>query len=113
MRLWRRAADRVHEGIDVIALPEGVEGREGHADLGPERAEDELPAPGRVDGLYELGVLPGVDCGAVERRAVLEQFGELRNGRLLLAGCDVDGRVDDRHSERSGRLHGRDDVLAQ
>src|SRR5205807_9627387 len=29
-------------------------------DFGPERAEDELPAVGRVDGLDELGVLPGV-----------------------------------------------------
>ena len=43
----------------------------------------------------------------------LEQFGELGNGRLLLARCDVDGRVDDRHSERLDRPHGRDDVLAK
>jgi hypothetical protein len=41
--------------------------------------------PGRVDGLHELGVLPGVDRRAVERRVDLEQFGELRNRRLLLA----------------------------
>jgi len=44
-----------------------------------------LPAPRRVDRLHELGVLPRVDGRAVQRRAVLEQFGELRNGRLLLA----------------------------
>ena len=51
MRLDRGAADRVHDGIDLIALAQGVERCERHADLGPQRAEDELPAPGRVNGL--------------------------------------------------------------
>ena len=60
----------------------------------------------------ELGVLPRVDGRAVEWRVVFEQFGELGNGRLLLAGGDVDGRVDDRHSERLDGPDGRDDVLA-
>src|SRR5258705_13601008 len=62
VRLDRRAADRIHDGIDLVALAQGVERRERHADLGPQRAEDELPASGRLDGLNKLGVLPGVDC---------------------------------------------------
>src|SRR5215211_7343195 len=85
MGVERRAADRIDDGIDLVALAKRVEGRERHADLGPERAEDELPAPGRVNGLHELAVLPRVDSRAVERRAGLEQLGELGNGRLLLA----------------------------
>jgi hypothetical protein len=85
MGLRRRAADRVDDGIDLVALAKRVEGRERHADLGPERAEDELPPPGRVNGLHELAVLPGVDGRAVERGAVVEQLSELGNGRLLLA----------------------------
>src|SRR3954451_7050788 len=70
MGLERRAADRVDDGIDLVALAKGVEGGERHADLGPERAEDELPAARRANGLHELAVLPGVDGRAVERRAV-------------------------------------------
>ncbi len=85
VRFERRAADGVHDWIDLIALAKRVERRERHADLGPQRTEDEFPTPGRMDGLPELGVLPGVDARAVERRAVLEQLGELGNGRLLLA----------------------------
>src|SRR3954469_7990707 len=85
MGLERRAADRVDDGIDLVALAQRVEGGERHADLGPERAEDELASPSRANGLHELAVLPGVDGRAVERRAVPQQLGELGDGRLLLA----------------------------
>src|SRR6476660_1752777 len=37
--LHRRAADGVDNGIDLIALPQRVQGRERHADLGPKRTE--------------------------------------------------------------------------
>ena len=85
MCLERRAADRVDDGVHLVPVAQRVERGERHADLGPERAEDELPAPGRADCLHELRVLPGVHGGAVERRAALEQFGQLGNGGLLLS----------------------------
>ena len=113
MRLHGRAADRVDDGIDLVALPQRVDRSERHADLRPERAEDELAPAGGMHGGHEVPVLPRVDARAVDRRVVLEQLGQLGDGRLLLAGCDVDGRVDDRQPERLRGLDGRDDVLQQ
>ena len=76
------AADRVDDGIDVVALPQRVEGGERHADLGPEGAQDQLAPPGGAHGGEEFGVLPRVGRRPVDRRVVLEQFGELGHGRL-------------------------------
>ena len=56
--LGRGAADRVDDGIDLVPFAQRVERGEGHADFGPQGAEDELAAPGGVDGLDEFEVLP-------------------------------------------------------
>ena len=103
VRLQRRAADRVDDGIDLVAFAERVERREGHAHLRPQRAEDELPAPARPHRLHELDVLPGVDRGAVDRRIVRQELGELGQRRLRLTRGDIDRRVDNRHTERLHR----------
>ena len=79
------AADRVDDRVDVVALPQRVEGRERHADLGPERTEDQLAPPGGAHGGEEVGVLPRVERRPVDRRIVLEQLGELGDGRLPAA----------------------------
>ena len=76
MGLGRGAADRIDDGVDLIPFPQRVEGGEGHADLGPQGAEEELAAAGRADGLGEFEVLPGVDRSPVERLVVFEQVGE-------------------------------------
>jgi hypothetical protein len=64
--LWRGAADRVDDGVDLVSFAQRVERGEGHADLGPQGADDELAAPSGVDGLNELDVLPGVDRRPVQ-----------------------------------------------
>src|SRR6266436_920344 len=46
MRLEGGTADRIDDRIDVVTLPQRVERGEGHTNLRPERAEDEL-APAR------------------------------------------------------------------
>jgi hypothetical protein len=58
--LLARAPDSVDDGIDVVALPQRVEGRKRHADLRPERAQDQLASAGGTHGGEEVGVLPGV-----------------------------------------------------
>src|SRR3974377_1283845 len=58
------AADRVDHGVDLVSLAQRVERGEGHADFGPQGADDELAAAGRADGLEEFGVFPGVGGGA-------------------------------------------------
>src|SRR5580704_9624641 len=40
--LGRGAADRVDDGVDLVSFTQRVEGGEGHADFGPQGAEDEL-----------------------------------------------------------------------
>ena len=61
-----RAADRIDNGIDLVALAERIEGRKGHADLRPERANDELAPAGRANGGEEIDVLPGVERRPVD-----------------------------------------------
>jgi hypothetical protein len=58
MRFDGRAGDRVDHGIDLVALPQRVKRRERHADLGPERTEDQLATPGGTHSLNEVDVLP-------------------------------------------------------
>jgi hypothetical protein len=107
------ATNRVDDRIDVVALPQRVEGREGHADFGPESAQDQLAPPGGAHRGEEIGVLPRVGRRPINRRVVLEQFGELGHCRLSASGCDVDRGMNDRHVEGLRGLHGRDDVLEQ
>jgi len=56
-------------------------------------------------GGEEVGVLPRVESGSVDRRAFLEQVRELGGGRLASAGRNVDRGIHDR------QLHRRHDVL--
>ena len=77
----RGAADRVDDRIDVVALPERVERGERHADLRPQRAQDQLAPSRRPHGGEELGVFPGVRGRPVDRRVVGEHLRELRHGR--------------------------------
>src|SRR6266536_3246876 len=63
----RGAADGVDDGVDLIPFAQRVERGEGHADFGPQGADDELAAAGGADGLKEFDVLPGVDRRPVER----------------------------------------------
>src|SRR5580704_1464685 len=58
--LWGGAADRVDDGVDLVSFAERIERGEGHADFGPQGADDELAAAGGMDGLDEVDVLPGV-----------------------------------------------------
>src|ERR1022692_4347408 len=109
----RGAADRVDDRVDLIPFPQRVEGGEGHADFGPQGADDELAAAGRVDGLDEFDVLPGVGRGPVERLVVGQQAGEFGEGGLSPAGGDVDGGVHDRDVEGFDGLDRRDGVLDQ
>ena len=67
---------------------------------------------GRVNGLNELDVLPGVDRRPVQRLVVGQQAGEFGEGRPL-AGGDVDRRVHDRDPEGLDGPDGRDGVLDQ
>jgi hypothetical protein len=61
------AADRVGDGVELVALPEGIEGRERQAELRPARAGNQLaPARGAHRG-EEVGVLPDVEGRAVDR----------------------------------------------
>src|SRR5437899_9507391 len=46
MRPARSTADRIDDGIYVVTLTQRVERRERHADLRPERAEDEFAPTG-------------------------------------------------------------------
>jgi hypothetical protein len=50
---------RVVDEVDLIVLPQGVERREGHPRLGPERTEEQLAPAGGAHGRHEVGVLPG------------------------------------------------------
>src|SRR5580698_540489 len=58
--LGRGAGDRVDDRVDLGPVVQRVERGEGHADLGPQRADDQLTAAGGADGRQELDVLPGV-----------------------------------------------------
>src|ERR1700722_17079837 len=107
------AADRVHDGGDLMPFAQRVEGGEGHADFGPQGAEDELTAPGRADGLDEFDVLPGVGRGPVERLVVGQQGGKFGQRGLSPAGGDVDGRVHDWDLEGLDGPDRRDGVLDQ
>ena len=79
----RRAADRVDDGIDVVALAHRVEGGEGHADLGPERAEDQLAPPGGARQRRGSRRPPSALVRRpVDRWGVCEERGELGHGRL-------------------------------
>ena len=55
--LWRGAADRVDDRIDLVSFAQCIKCGKGHADFGPQGADDELPAPGGADGLNEFDVL--------------------------------------------------------
>src|SRR4029077_20042412 len=77
VRLLAGAADRVDNRVDVVALPQRVEGGKRHADLGPEGAQDQLAPPGGPHGGEEVAVFPGVGCRPVDRRVVFEQLREL------------------------------------
>src|SRR5262249_56076687 len=111
--LGRGAADRVDNGVDLVPVPQRVERGEGHADFGPESAEDELASAGGADGLEEFDVLPGVGGGPVERLVVCQQFGEFGEGGPSPAGGYIDGRVHHRDVEGLDRLDRRDGVLDQ
>src|SRR5256712_4305359 len=88
--------DGVDDWVDVVALPQSVERREGDAHLCPERAQDELASARGAHGGEEVGVLPRVESGSVDRRAFLEQVRELGGGRLASAGQNVDRGMHDR-----------------
>src|SRR4029077_19654015 len=92
------AADGVDDWVDLVPFAQRVERGEGHADFGPQGADNELAAAGGVDGLDEFDVLPGVGRGPVERLVLGQQAGEFGQRRPL-AGGDVDGRVHDRDPE--------------
>ena len=62
-------------------------------------------------GGEEVGVLPRVESGSVDRRAFLEQVRELGGGRLASAGRNVDRGMPDRQPQGLRQLHRRHDVL--
>src|SRR6266498_3754325 len=109
----RGAADGVDDGVDLIPFAQRVERGEGHADFGPQGADDELAAAGGADGLKEFDVLPGVDRRPVERLVVGQQAGEFGERWLSPAGGDVDGRVHDRDPEGLDGPDRRNGVLDQ
>ena len=77
----------------------------------PERAQDELASARGAHGGEEVGVLPRVESGSVDRRAFLEQVRELGGGRLASAGRNVDRGMHDRQPEGLRQFHRRHDVL--
>ena len=68
----------------------------GDTHLYPERAQDELASARGAHGGEEVGVLPRVESGSVDRRAFLEQVRELGGGGLASAGRNVDRGMHDR-----------------
>src|ERR1700722_16839485 len=58
MSLSRKVAAGVGRDINFEVLLEHVECRERHAGFRPKSAEDELLAPGRMDGLAKVSVQP-------------------------------------------------------
>src|SRR5947208_1464738 len=96
MRLEGGTADRIDDRIHLVTLAQRVERGEGHADLRPQRAEDEFAPASRPHGANEIGILPGVGAGSIDRRIVFEQLPEWGNGRLASARFDVDRRVHNR-----------------
>ena len=72
-RLVERARG-VRDDEDLVALLEGRQGRERHADVGHHAGDDELLAARRLDRLDEVLVVPGVDlAGPRDERGVREQ----------------------------------------
>src|SRR6266581_7357393 len=61
----------------------------GDAHLCPERAQDELASARGAHGGEDLGVLPRVESGSVDRRAFLEAVGLLRPDETLTVECPV------------------------
>src|SRR6266568_8202618 len=59
------------------------------AHLCPERAQDELASARGAHGGEEVGVLPRVESGSVDRRAFLEAVGLLRPDETLTVECPV------------------------
>ena len=71
----------------------------GDTHLYPERAQDELASARGAHGGEDVGVLPRVESGSVDRRAFLEQVRELGGGRLASAGRNVDRGMHDRQPQ--------------
>src|ERR1022692_2730977 len=111
--LDRGSADHIDDRVHLEPLAQRVESGKGHADLGPESAEDQLPAAGRADGRNELGIFPRVHRRPVKRFVALEQPCEFGNRRLSLAGGDVNRRVHDGYVESLDRPDRRYGVLDQ
>src|SRR5580693_1118526 len=52
------AADRIHDGIDLVPLSDRVKRREGEASFRPQRGHEGFLATGGLDGRDELPVFP-------------------------------------------------------
>ena len=99
--------------VDLIPFAQRVQRGKGHADFGPQGADDELAAAGGVHGLDEFDVLQefvvvrssGLSSCRAGRRA--------RAGWAAPAGGDVDGRVHDRDLEGLDGPEGRTAFLTR
>src|SRR6266853_1862372 len=95
----------------ILLYPFAKKTLTGDTHLCPERAQDELASARGAHGGEEVGVLPRVDSGSVDRRAFLEQVREFGGGRLASAGRNVDRGMHDRQPEGLRQLHRRHAVL--
>lgn len=83
VRFNRGSGDRVDDWIDFKTFLHRVERRVHQAHFRPQRRHDEFLAPSRFHGGDEIGVFPGIDRGAVDRRDAGKHVGDLMDRRLV------------------------------
>jgi len=86
MRLEGGPADRIDDGIHVVALPQRgrAPGKAWQISV-QKRAEDELAPASGPHGANEIGVLPGVGAGSIDGGSSFEQLPEWGKRSACLA----------------------------
>lgn len=98
------SSDRIGDVHDVVAVFQGLDGREREADLRVEAADDQARTLGRLHRFAERLVLERVHRIPVDRLDAVELGHDRGKRRTVEAGPDAHGREYDRQAEGHGSL---------